>query len=104
MAVRMRIKSPFPTGYKNIVLSGKGRSRVAGANGVLFDRVPFEDPHELTVTKGYVDVLVGEPSDPKPELDLGGVWQLAENSVSETFNGNTLVILEKVEWARNRYT
>lgn len=104
MGVRIRIVSPFPTGYTNIVLTGKGVSRVAGANGVLFDRVPFEDPHEITVRKGTVDVYVGDSADPKPELDLNGVWQVPANAVTEVVNGNTLIPIEKVEWLRNKNT
>jgi hypothetical protein len=107
MGVCMRVlKSSLPvlTTQKNILLTGKGVCRVASANGVLYDRCPYEDPHAQTVTQGYVDVLVGDPAAPSPELDLGGVWQKAPYSVDEVFSGDTLTVLEKVEWLRNQFT
>ena len=107
MAVCMRVlKSSLPSlsTYKNLLLTGKGVCRVVSANGVAYDRCPWEDPFEQNMTKGYIDVLVGDPADPKPELDLGGIWQLAPYAVDETYSSDTLSVLEKVEWSRNRYT
>jgi len=107
MGVCMRVlKSSLPvlTTQKSILLTGKGVCRVISTNDVLYDRCPYEDPHAQTVTQGYVNVLVGLEAAPSPELDLGGVWQIAPYSVDEDFEGDTLVTLEKVEWLRNQYT
>lgn len=77
MAHRIRILGAFPTGQKNIVLTGKGVDRVA-AGGDLFVRTPYEDPHAMSVRVGTVDVYSGTVAAPEAHLDLSGVWQASQ--------------------------
>lgn len=104
MSQRIRIRGAFPAGVKNIVLTGKGVTKVAIA-GDLFLRVPYEDPHKLTVRVGTVDVYNGTVAAPEPHLDLNGVWQAqAVVPAQTTVNGNSLTTIGKVEWVRNPNT
>ena len=92
----MRIISPFPSGLTTILIK-QGPVTTTVRNGQTFAKVPYEDPQALDILVGYVEV-------PFTELEAG-VYQLKANSVSQDDgHGNTVVIVEKVEWYRNRHT
>ena len=117
MGVRIEIVDPGADFPKNVIITGKGTSRVGLTNGELYDRAPIEYPWAQgvpldTVDALYpnsVDVYVGDPLDPMPQLDLNGVWQFVLDGngarVTRTSpEGETLVVIEKVEYIRNQYT
>lgn len=92
---------------KNIVLTGKGVNRIKKAGNYLFDVCPIERAHNQGVpaTVPAVSVFAGLESDPKPQLDLNGVYQVETlpngTPITQTVGAHTLYILKKVEWVRN---
>jgi len=69
MSLVLRVKNPTGTLPKNIILSGKGVSRVKGAGTEQFDRCPIEDysnqgvkPSSLGFANDFIDVWVGNPN------------------------------------------
>jgi hypothetical protein len=96
---------------KNLVLTGKGVSRKKRAGNYLFDVCPIESPHKLgqnpdSPAPTSVEVFAGLESEPKPQLDLNGVYQVETlpngTPITQTVGAHTLYILKKVEFVRNK--
>lgn len=103
---------------KAFAITGTGTARVKVGTG-LWDRAPINDvwaqgvrPSTQNVSwQNTVDVYVGDPAAPTPQLDLSGVWSLVLDENGDPvvqpspFDAATDVnILQKVEFVRNEYT
>jgi len=114
MVVRIKVPGAALAG-KNIVLTGKGVTRIAGANNHQFDRCPYEVVEQQGVlpsvvkagSPDFVDVFIDKDADNNPvspEMDLSGVYQVETVGgveVVDVVNGNNLWRLRKVEFVRN---
>ena len=103
---------------KNIIVTGKGVSRVNLMNGELYDRSPINDLHhqnvapstiEATAYEDSVDIFVGEEASLQDVSSaFGAVFQVRvdENGAPvehQSPQGVTIWTLDNVEFVRNEF-